>query len=104
MEMFDLFREIWDEREDEEGYCYCYETGDPMHGSRFRNNSCCYHHLLPKGKYPEYALVKKNIVILHPDIHTLLESNIDKCPKTKKLMERIKCELDDRSDKEGLLE
>lgn len=103
-ELFDLYKEIWDEREDEEGIVHCYETGMPLHGSTYRNNSCCYHHVLPKSKYPQFAEEKRNIIILHPDIHTKLESDIDKCPKVKRLKERLKEELDDRGDKEGLLE
>jgi hypothetical protein len=83
--MHNWFREIWDEREDEEGYCYCFETGTPMHGSRYRSNTCCYDHVLEKtdSQYPEYKFVKKNIVIILPEVHTLKGSNIDKTPKIK---------------------
>lgn len=83
--LHELFREIWDEREDEEGYCYCFESGVAMHGTRFRSNTCCYDHVLEKNKdsYPEYEMVKKNIIILHPDVHALKTGSIDKCPKVK---------------------
>ncbi len=80
-----LFREIWDEREDETGTCYCFESGRALPGYIFRGNSCCYDHVLEKNKraYPEYAMVKKNIVILHPDIHQKKTNDIEKCPKVK---------------------
>ena len=88
-----LFLEIWDSQEDEQGYCYCYETGVAMHGSIFRSNSCCYHHLLPKSKYPEFQLLKSNIVILHPDVHSQVERDISRCPKVNELTKKIKEEL-----------
>lgn len=86
-----LFREIWDSEEDELGYCYCFESGKPMHYSEFRNNSCVYDHVLEKGKgsYPQYRMLKKNIIIIHPDIHTLKGRDIDKTPKIKKYREYL---------------
>lgn len=88
--MHDFFRNVWDSREDENGDCYCYETGQQLPGYIYRSNTCCYHHILPKGKYPEYSLDEQNIVILHPDVHTQVESNIDKCPRVKELTDKIK--------------
>ena len=88
--LHDLFREIWDEREDERGYCYCYETNRELPGFTFRSNTCCFHHLLPKSKYPELEFCKENIVILHPDIHSQVEKDIKKCPKVEKLLNRVK--------------
>lgn len=90
-EIHALFREIWDEREDEEGYCYCFETGRALHGSTYRGNTCCYDHVLEKGQgaYPQYKAVKKNIVILHPDVHTQKGVDIDKCPKLKAYKEEL---------------
>lgn len=84
-EMHAWFREIWDEREDEEGFCYCFETGRALHGSIYRSNTCCYDHVLEKGKnsYPEYAFVKKNIVIIHPDVHQEKGRSLDRVPKIK---------------------
>lgn len=90
-EMHTLFREIWDEREDEEGYCYCFETGRAMHGSTYRGNTCCYDHVLEKGKgaYPEYAKTKENIIIIHPDVHHQKGRDIDKCPRIKEYREKL---------------
>lgn len=86
-EMDSFFREIWDEREDEVGYCYCYETGQPMHGSKFRSNRCCYDHILEKSVYPQYKFLKKNIVILHPEVHAAKGSGVT--PKLNKLREKM---------------
>lgn len=86
-----LFKEIWDEREDEEGYCYCFESGRPLHGSKFRSNTCCYDHVLEKGtgSFPEYAFKKENIVILDPEVHYQKGRDIDKCPKVKAYREEL---------------
>lgn len=91
-EMHKFFKEVWDKREDENGDCYCYETGRQLPVSHFRQNSCCYHHIIPKNKYPEFAFEEWNIVILHPDIHTQVEMDIDKCPRVKELTRKIKQE------------
>lgn len=90
-QMHTLFKEIWDEQEDEGGYCYCFETGRAMHGSTYRNNTSCYDHVLEKGKasYPQYKKVKKNIVILHPSVHMQKGVDIDKCPKLKVYREKL---------------
>lgn len=90
-EMHNLFRQIWDEREDEEGYCYCFETGISMHGSKYRSNTACYDHVLEKGKgsYPEYKYLRENIIILHPDVHYSKGVNIDRCPKVKAYREQL---------------
>lgn len=85
-----FFKKIWDEREDPSGNCYCYETNQLLEGYKYRNNSLCYHHILPKYKYPQFAFEPWNIVILHPDVHSQVETNIDKCPKTKSLTQKIK--------------
>lgn len=79
-----LFLEIWDEREDPSGSCYCFETGQELKGSIFRQNTCCYDHVLEKSKYPEYEFLKSNIIILHPDVHNSKGNNIDSTPKVRK--------------------
>ena len=87
--MFLLFKEIWDEREDVMGYVYCYETGVAMHGNFYRSNIACYDHILEKSKYPQYTFNKKNILIIHPDVHSQRHLNIDKCPNIKKYREKL---------------
>lgn len=92
-ELHQLMRQIWDEREDGEGICYCYETGQPLRGTVYRNNSCCYDHVLEKNNraFPEYSMVKKNIIIIHPDVHTQKHLNIDGTPRIKALKEKLLC-------------
>lgn len=89
-EMFKFFLTVWDSQADEYGDCRCYETGKLLTGKRFRNNICCYHHLLSKSSFPEYTLDLMNIVILHPNTHAQVEMNIDKCPKVKELTIKIR--------------
>src|SRR6185437_3793989 len=36
-----------------------------------------FHHLLEKRNYPEFRHTPENIMILHPDCHNAVESNID---------------------------
>lgn len=88
-EIQQIFKEIWDGREDEQGNCYCFETGRTLHGYTYRNSTNCYHHVLEQGKtkYPEYAKTKRNIIIIHPDVHLDVHQDIDKCPNIKKYKE-----------------
>jgi len=81
---FELFLEIWGEREH-----YCFETG------KYLGEECLsifFHHCLFKSKYPQYALNKENIVLLHGDIHSQVHVDDSKTPKvreyTKKLREQ----------------
>lgn len=88
-ELHQLMREIWDEREDEAGFCYCFETGQPLDGVKYRSNTCCYDHVLEKSVYPQYKMVKRNIVILHPDVHTLKTGDVEKTPKVKAYRDKL---------------
>lgn len=88
-ELHQLFLDIWDEREDEEGYVYCFETGKHLYGPLYRGNTCCYDHVLEKSKYPQYAMNRKNIVILHPDVHAQKTQSIDRTPRVKKYREEL---------------
>ena len=86
-----LFLQIWDKTEDFEGYCYCFETGKKMHLSLYRNNACWYHHVLEKGreKYRKYKMEEWNIVIVLPEVHNQIHSNINKTPRIKLLTEEL---------------
>lgn len=94
-----MFLEIWDEREIEEirydgiktgkFYCEDFETGIRLYRIPFRENTCCYHHILEKSKYPEYDLCKWNIVIISPFNHDQVHTNIDKTPKVKAKTEEL---------------
>lgn len=80
-----FFRDTWDQQEDDQGFCYCYQSGQELPGWLFRSNSACYHHLLPKSLYPQFEKEAWNIVILHPDVHAKVEQSLDNCPKVKEL-------------------
>lgn len=81
---------LWDSLEDKNEYVYCYETSKPMHKSIYRENLCIYSHCLPKSKYPQFAMEKWNILIVLPEIHSLWESNPQKCLKMWTYTEKIK--------------
>lgn len=65
----------------------CYETGKNL---GVKPLITMFHHVLPKQSYPEFRHCEWNIVLLHPDVHNQVETNIDKCPKVKKLTEELK--------------
>ena|ERR1700751_5210012 len=77
-----FYQEIWEEREHK-----CFESGKPLGTSPL---SLFFHHILPKAKYPQYRHSKWNIVMLHPDAHSQVEVNLDKCPRVKALTEHLK--------------
>jgi hypothetical protein len=82
LKMNQMFLEIWDERQDKNGNCFCFETGARMNRDYYRELSC-YDHVLEKENYPEYKLLKKNIVILLPSVHSQKGTNIELTPKVK---------------------
>jgi hypothetical protein len=82
--MFHFFMDIWDKTPKNERKCY--ETGKWLGNEPL---STFFHHILEKEKYPEYCLCEWNIVLLHPDVHNQVHSNIDKTPKVKALREEI---------------
>ncbi len=89
-----MFLEIWHEREvsmEGEGYVSCFETGVKLSRRIFMENTCCYHHILEKqdNKFPQYDLCKWNIVILHPDVHSQVHTNIEKTPKVNAKTEEL---------------
>jgi hypothetical protein len=102
-ELHKLFKALWDEREDEAGNCYCFETGAILHGAVYRSRSTCYHHVLEKGQgsYPEYKFLKENIIIVSPETHERVGKSIDNCPKIKayreNLLQKLKKEEDGRA-------
>jgi len=95
-ELHQWFLELWDKRKqkDELGYFVkCYETGKKLYESYYKFNTCCYHHLIEKSTHPEYEFDEENLVIIHPDIHTLTHNDIDKTPKLKEFREKFNTEL-----------
>jgi len=91
-ELHQWFLELWDKRKqkDELGYFVkCYETEQKLYESYYKFNTCCYHHLIEKSTHPEYEFDEENLVIIHPDIHTLTHNDIDKTPKLKELKKSL---------------
>jgi len=72
--MWNMFLEIWEERPH-----YCEETGLYLGQVPL---STMMHHILAKSKYPQYKYEKWNIALLHPDVHSQVETDITKTPKT----------------------
>jgi 5-methylcytosine-specific restriction endonuclease McrA len=88
--LFKFFMEdIWDEREDDDGFCKCFESGLLLHRNVYRDKSTTYHHILEKSIYPEYEFETWNIKILHPAIHNQVGYNLDKTPKVKTYKEHL---------------
>jgi 5-methylcytosine-specific restriction endonuclease McrA len=52
-----------------------------------------FHHALPKRLYAQFRHVHENIIVLCPDCHTQVESDINKVPYVLKRTEEIKREL-----------
>src|SRR5690606_8602994 len=78
----EFYLNIWNKRKH-----VCYETGKYLGKEPL---SVFFHHLLPKEKYTEFRWEEKNLVLLSWEAHNHVETNIDKCPKTKLLYEEVK--------------
>ena len=68
----DLFKEIYDERPR-----LCFVTKASLDTPYFRRRSVfpqLFHHVLSKGAYPSYRLNKENIIMVHPEVHHLIET------------------------------
>lgn len=89
-QQLEFFTGIWDKRADGRGDCYCYESGLRMFKEKYRDNTACYHHVLAKELFPQYTLVEENIVILLPEMHYLVEYNLEKAPQTYRLTQELK--------------
>jgi 5-methylcytosine-specific restriction endonuclease McrA len=82
---FKFYQDIWNNTDER----YCYECGkglpEPL--------SCNFHHILPKQSYPQFRHDSRNIAILCCPCHNQVETNIDKCPRTKELTQQVKTTL-----------
>lgn len=88
LEMQQWFLKLWDEREEwveNENYVICFETGKKLLRKYYRENSCCYSHILPKSKFPQYRMCNWNLVIVHPDAHSQFETYPEKAQKQYEL-------------------
>ena len=79
--LHNFFLRIWDDREDDRGIVYCFETGIEMRRKMYRTNTACYSHILPKEMYPEYAYKEWNLKIVLPDSHMQYSIYPEKTPK-----------------------
>lgn len=82
IKQFEMFDELWKERSH-----YCYETNQFL---GYEPLSTMFHHCLFKSKYPEYALIKENIVLLHPDVHAQVHVDSSKTPKVREYTQKLK--------------
>ncbi len=64
----DFFTDIWKKNPHK-----CQVTGIKLNNTI---NSMYFHHIIPKSKLKEAEFDEENIVILHPDIHAQIETNI----------------------------
>lgn len=81
----ELFMEIWEERG---GICEVTGVflGEPL--------ATMFHHLLPKSKYPEFRYCKWNIMLVAPDVHAQIESDISKVPVADQRLQELKRSMD----------
>jgi hypothetical protein len=84
------FQQLFDKQKDSNGYCYCYETGKPMHESVYKMNSCIYSHCYPKSSYPQYEFNEDNVLIVLPDIHNQWGIDSSKTPKMLEYFNKLK--------------
>lgn len=69
--LHEWFISLFDERKNVHGFVKCFECGQPMHEDIYKSNTWCYSHLVEKGKYKSKTQDPENVVIVHPDCHTL---------------------------------
>jgi DNA-directed RNA polymerase subunit RPC12/RpoP len=65
----DFYKEIWNERKhicEITGVDLPFSVGSDMWRS-------CFAHIFPKSKFKQWAFLKINIILIHPDIHFLLD-------------------------------
>lgn len=74
-----LFHEIWNERDH-----VCEVSGAVIRQFDVR----CFSHILPKGAYPRYRLLKENVKLVLPEIHQQWETGDRSDPKFEKIRER----------------
>ncbi len=85
-EQFAFFLEVWRERQDSDGRNFCEVSGRKL---PLEPLSLYFDHLLEKSSHPEYRFDKRNIAIVHQDVHTL-KTNGFPLPKHKELIDNFK--------------
>ena len=92
----EFFLSLWEQNEDINGYCVCFECGGKMSAQSYMNNSCCYSHILPKSKFPEYRFEPWNVKICHPNCHAAFETFPEKAPNQYDLQKKLLKKLESR--------
>lgn len=81
IKMADLFILIWNKRRHYSEISNVYLGTEPL--------TIYFHHILAKNKYPEAKFDEENIIILTPDEHTNVESDLYKYPEINKRREYL---------------
>lgn len=66
-----MFMEIWESIPPSERVCFV--TGTDLNPYANHKFHCLFQHVLRKGYYTKWKLEPKNIVLLRPDVHTLID-------------------------------
>jgi len=82
----DLYKVIWNKRPHKSEVSEVYLGKEPL--------TIYFHHILPKGKYPELALDEENIILLTPDEHGNVENDMYKYEEINKRREYLKTKYD----------
>jgi hypothetical protein len=70
----DMFAWLWQEAKDSRGIVTCPYTKERL--NRFYGTNMwysCFAHILPKGRYTYWKLNPKNVVVVHPDFHAIVD-------------------------------
>jgi hypothetical protein len=70
----DLFNWLWEDAKDKNGIVRCPYTGERL--NRFYNTELwlnCFAHILPKGQYTYFKLNPKNVKVIFPDFHKIVD-------------------------------
>jgi hypothetical protein len=70
----DLFNWLWEDSKNEKGEVFCKFTGEKL--NKFYNTEIwfsCFAHILPKGKYTYFKLNPKNVKVVSPFFHKIID-------------------------------
>lgn len=84
--MWELFRQIWSERAHVSEISGTRLGPEPL--------STMFHHVWPKKKFPALKYVKCNIVLITPDEHATVESDMYRYPVVNSIRESVGIEYD----------
>jgi len=71
----EMFHDIWDNMDVPR---ICPISGKKLDGLWNTDRwHWCFAHILPKGNYPKYKLFADNIMVIHPEAHTLIDQGTE---------------------------